>query len=141
VRRDGALLLLRLASGGVFVVFGAGKFINHASELASFRAYALPAPEVLVIAVGAVEVVGGLLLISGILIRPAALVLAVDMIGAIIVSGIARGELISLTLVPAQLIAMIVLLHSGAGRWSLTMGKPVLAARCVHVRRQASRWM
>ena len=34
---DWGLLLLRLASGGVFVAFGAGKFVNHASELASFR--------------------------------------------------------------------------------------------------------
>ena len=28
----------------MFVVFGAGKYVDHASELASFRAYGLPAP-------------------------------------------------------------------------------------------------
>ena len=79
---------LRLLAGGVFVVFGIGKFVNHASELASFKTYGLPAPDAFVIVIGLVEVVGGLLLIAGVLTRPAALVLAGDMVGAIVVSGI-----------------------------------------------------
>jgi hypothetical protein len=36
---------VRCAAAIVFVVFGAGKFVNHASKLASFRRYALPAPD------------------------------------------------------------------------------------------------
>ena len=115
MKTERALLLLRLVAGGVFVAFGAGKFVNHASELASFRAYSLPAPGIFVIAIGVIELVGGLLLIAGRLIRPAALVLAGDMVGAIIVSGVARGEVISLTLAPAELVAMLVLLWAGAG--------------------------
>ena len=114
-RRDRVLLTLRLLSGGVFVVFGIGKFANHASELASFKTYGLPAPEVFVIVIGLVELAGGLLLIIGVLTRPAALVLAGDMIGAIIVSGIAKGEIISLTLAPAELVVMLVLLWAGPG--------------------------
>ena len=43
---------------------------------------------------------GGLLLIMGLLTRLAALALAADMLGAIVVSGLARVELISLTLAP-----------------------------------------
>ncbi len=117
--RERALLALRLLAGGVFVIFGLGKFVNHASELASFRAYGLPAPEVFVIAIGVIELIGGVLLIAGLLVRPAALVLAGDMIGAIIVSGIARGEIVSLTLAPAELIAMVVLLWQGPGRHTL----------------------
>src|SRR5437016_13976769 len=109
------LLALRLAAGGVFVAFGAGKFVNHASELASFQSYGLPAPELLVVVIGVIELVGGMLLIAGILTRPAALVLAGDMIGAILVSGLARGEIISLTLAPAELVAMAVLLRTGPG--------------------------
>ena len=115
--RDRLLLVLRLLSGGVFVVFGIGKFVNHASELASFKTYGLPAPEAFVIAIGAIELVGGLLLIAGLLTRPTAVVLAGDMIGAIVVSGIARGELISLTLAPAELVAMLVLVWMGPGRY------------------------
>jgi putative oxidoreductase len=107
---DRGLLLLRLVSGGVFVAFGAAKFINHGSELASFKTYGLPAPELFVLAIGAVELVGGALLIAGRLVRPAALVLAADMVGAIAVSGIARGEIVSLTVAPAVLVAMLVLL-------------------------------
>ena len=117
--RDRALLGLRLLSGGVFVVFGIGKFVNHASELASFKSYGLPAPDAFVIVIGVIELVGGLLLIIGVLTRPAALVLAGDMIGAIVVSGIAKGEIISLTLAPAALVAMLVLLWTGPGATSL----------------------
>jgi len=117
--RDRLLLALRLLSGGVFVVFGLGKFVNHASELASFKAYGLPAPELFVVVIGVIEVVGGALLIAGALVRLAALVLAANMVGAIIVSGIARGELVSLTVAPAELIAMLVLLRTGPGNRTL----------------------
>jgi putative oxidoreductase len=122
MRSDRFLLVLRLLAGGIFVVFGAGKFVNHASELASFRSYGLPAPEAFVIVVGVIELVGGLLLIAGVLVRPAALVLAGDMVGAIIVSGIAKGEAVSLTVAPAELVAMAVLIAAGAGRYHVRAG-------------------
>ena len=117
--RDRVLLLLRLGSGVVFVVVGAGKFVHHASELASFQAYGLPAPDAFVYAIGVIELVGGLLLIAGMATRPAALVLAGDMIGAIVVSGIGLGELLSLTLAPAELATCLFLLWTGPGSWSL----------------------
>ena len=117
---DRGLLLLRLASGGVFVAFGLGKFVNHASELASFKSYGLPAPAVFVLVIGVIELVGGLLLIAGVFTRPAAVALAGDMVGAIVVSGIAKGELISLTLAPAELVAMLLLLWTGPGARSLS---------------------
>jgi len=116
---DRGLLLLRLASGGVFVAFGLGKFVNHASELASFKTYGLPAPELFVLAIGVVEVVGGVLLIAGVYTSLAALVLAGDMVGAIIVSGIAKGETVSLTLAPAELAAMLIVLWAGPGAYRL----------------------
>jgi putative oxidoreductase len=117
------MLALRLLSGGVFVVFGIGKFVNHASELSSFESYGLPAPALFVVAIGLIELVGGLLLISGRLVRPTALVLAADMVGAIVLSGLAKGEIISLTLAPAELIAMLVLLSQRTARPSLTRGR------------------
>jgi putative oxidoreductase len=125
VSRDRGLLGLRLLSGGVFVAFGIGKFLNHMSELASFKTYGLPAPEVFVVVIGVIELAGGLLLIIGVFTRPAALVLAADMIGAIVVSGIAKGELVSLTLAPAELVAMLVLLWSGSGGASLRPSPPM----------------
>ncbi|MGI8571450.1 MAG: DoxX family protein [Solirubrobacteraceae bacterium] len=116
MKRDLNLLLLRLFSGGVFVIFGLGKFVSHASELASFKTYGLPAPAAAVVVVGVIEIVGGALLIAGEYVKPAALVLAGDMIVAILVSGIAKGEIISLTLAPAELVVMLLLLCSGPGR-------------------------
>jgi len=110
-----AALALRLIAGAIFVAFGIGKFVAHETELASFEDYGLPWPEGFVYAVGVIEVVGGLLLFLGLLTRPAALALAGDMIGAIAVSGIGEGETISLTLAPALLVVMIVLLRSGPG--------------------------
>jgi putative oxidoreductase len=110
-----ALLAVRLAAGGVFVVFGLGKFINHGSELASFKTYGLPAPEVFVVVIGVIELVGGVLLIAGRFTRLAALVLAGDMLGAIVFSGLAHWEVVSLTLAPVQLVAMLLLLRTGPG--------------------------
>ena len=101
----------RLAAGAVFVVFGLGKFVDHASELASFRTYGLPAPELMVYAVGALEVVGGGALLAGVAVAPAALLLAGNMTVAIAVSGIGQGEVVpSLTLAPVLLVIMLLLL-------------------------------
>jgi putative oxidoreductase len=122
--------VLRLLSGGVFVVFGIGKFVNHASELASFKTYGLPAPEAFVVMIGLIELVGGLFVMTGVLTRPAALVLAADMVGAIVVSGIANGELISLTLAPAQLVVMLVLLWTGPGTQSVSSSRSI-PIRCL----------
>jgi putative oxidoreductase len=115
-----AVLVARVVAGGVFVVFGIGKFVNHASEVRSFQDYGLPAPDAFVYVIGAIEIVGGLLLILGLATRPAALVLAGDMVGAIVVSGIALGEVISLTLAPVELALCLFLLWNGPGPYALT---------------------
>ena len=112
-------LLVRLGTGGVFVAFGAGKFISHASEVASFRTYGLPGPDAFVYAIGVIELIGGGLLLVGLATRLVALVLAGDMLAAIIVSGIGQGEVISLTLAVAQLAGMLVIVWIGPGRLAL----------------------
>jgi uncharacterized membrane protein YphA (DoxX/SURF4 family) len=88
----------RIAAGVIFLAFGIGKFTNHRAEVDSFESYGLPSPDAFVYAIGAIEVIGGLLLVLGLASRLAALVLAGNMVGAIIVSGIQEGEPISLTL-------------------------------------------
>jgi len=109
----------RCAAALIFLIFGVMKFTSHAAELRSFRDYPLPAPGFFVYLVGAGEIAAGLLLALGLLTRLAALGLAGDMIGAIAVSGFARGEIISLTLAPLLLAAMITLTRSGGGSMSI----------------------
>lgn len=110
--------MIRWAAAAVFVVFGAGKFVNHASELASFRLYGLPAPDAFTSAIGALELLGGLLLAARRVVVPEALALAGDMVGAIVVSGLAHGEVVSLTLAPVLSVAMVQLVHAdGRKRW------------------------
>jgi putative oxidoreductase len=108
-------LVGRVASGSVFVGFGLAKFVNHADEAASFQSYGLPVPDAFVYLIGAVEVVGGLLLLAGLATRAVAAILAADMIGAIAVSGAGEGEIISLTLAPALLVLMLLLIVVGPG--------------------------
>jgi putative oxidoreductase len=107
-------------SGAIFLVFGIGKFSEHAHEVDSFESYGLPSPDVFVYAIGVLEVVGGALLIVGLLTRLAALALAGNMLGATVVSGVGEGEVLpSLTLAPTLLAAMLFLLWVGPGRYAL----------------------
>jgi|SRR5581483_744066 len=110
---------LRAASGAILIAFGAGKFLDHASEAASFTAYGLPRPGAFVYAVGAVELGFGVLLVAGLATRAAALVLAGNLAGAIATAGPVEGGPINLGLAPALLAAMLVLVWSGGGRLAL----------------------
>jgi putative oxidoreductase len=118
-RRATAVALARIASGAVFVVFGIAKFSQHATEVDSFRTYGLPSPDAFVYAIGVLEIAGGLMLIGGLATRLAALALAGDMVAAIAVSGVKEGEIVSLTLAPALLATMAVLLWAGPGARAL----------------------
>jgi len=116
----------RLVSGAIFVAFGLGKFVSHATETESFRRYGLPLPGTFVYAIGALEVVGGALLLIGLAVRPTALSLAGNMVGAIATAGRVDGGLINLGLAPILLVVMLTLVWAGAGERSLDLR---LAAR------------
>ena len=111
-----AVAVLRIAAGIVFILFGQAKFTIHEEEVAAFENYGLPSPEAFTYAIGALEVVAGVLLVFGLLTRLAALVMAGNMVAAIYVSGIKEGETVpSLTIAPALLVVMLVLLWAGPG--------------------------
>ncbi|RJO66571.1 MAG: DoxX family protein [Myxococcales bacterium] len=79
-----AVWLIRLAVGGVFLSEGAQKFLFPAALGAGrFAAIGIPWPEAMGPFVGVVEIAGGLLILSGLLTRLAALSLAVNMVVAI----------------------------------------------------------
>jgi uncharacterized membrane protein YphA (DoxX/SURF4 family) len=100
----------RLVPGVIFLVFGADEFVNHSRNVHSFWLYGLPSPSAFSYAIGTLEIVCALALLAGVALLPVAIALAGDMVGAIVVSGIALGELVSLTLAPAMLAAMLVLI-------------------------------
>jgi putative oxidoreductase len=69
--------------------------------------------------IGILELVGGGLLLVGLATRLMAVLLAGDMIGAIVTSGLMHNETVSLTLAPALLVVMIALIGLGPGRASI----------------------
>ena len=67
-------------------------------------------------AVGSVELLCGLLLIVGLMTRPAAAALALTMVGAIATAGRVEGGSFNLGVAPTLLAVMLVLLWTGSGR-------------------------
>ena len=82
------------------MTFSLGKFADHAAETADFEHYGIPAPEVATYLVGTLELVGGALLVVGLLTRPAAAVLAANLVGAIATAGRVDGGSFHLGAVP-----------------------------------------
>ena len=112
-------MALRIVSGAIFLIFGIAKFTDHGHETESFDTYGLPSPSLFAYAIGVLEVVAGALLLAGLMTRPAAALLAGDMVGAIVTAGRVEGGAINLGLAPALLVGMLVLLWIGPGRWAL----------------------
>ena len=102
--------------GLIFIVAGLVKFAFYHWELHAFRDFGIPAPTVMEPLVGALEVLGGCLLLRRALVVPTAFVLAVIMLVAFVTGGIIHGSPIpSDTLAPALLVAMIYLMREGLG--------------------------
>ena len=114
-----ATALVRVVTGVLFVLFSLGKFVDHAHESADFDHYGIPAPEVATYLVGALELLGGLLLLVGLFTRPAALLLALNLVGAIATAGRVDGGTFHLGVAPAMLVAMLFLVWAGSGRLAL----------------------
>ena len=75
---------LRLALAAVFLVHGYPKLFGHFQETAGFfESIGIRPSKFWVIVVGVVECVGGVFLVAGFLVQPVALLLAINMAGAI----------------------------------------------------------
>jgi putative oxidoreductase len=110
---------IRVLTGVLFVSFSTGKFVDHMNEAMDFHHYGVPVADVTVYIVGVVELVGGLLLVVGLFTRLAALLLAVNMIGAIATAGRVDGGSFHLGVAPTLLVAMLFLLWAGSGAFAL----------------------
>jgi len=111
--------VVRVVTGALFVSFSLGKFVDHARESADFDHYGIPVPEVATSLVGTLELLGGILLIVGLCTRPAALLLALNLVGAIATAGRVDGGTFHLGVGPAMLVAMLFLVWAGSGRLAL----------------------
>jgi putative oxidoreductase len=116
VSRQPVTTWIAILTGVTFIVAGLVKFVFHHWELHAFRSFGLPWPSALEIFAGALEMGAGLLLALRRAVVPAATLLGVTMIIAIIASGIGHGDVIpSLTLAPVLLLATLFLLVGGLG--------------------------
>jgi putative oxidoreductase len=111
--------VVRVVTGLFFVSTSFGKFLDYSKEVDDFRGFEVPWPEVAVPVVGVVELVGGLLLVIGLLTRPAAFVLALNMVGALATAGRVEGGSFHLVYAPVLLVAMVFLCWAGPGRVSV----------------------
>jgi uncharacterized membrane protein YphA (DoxX/SURF4 family) len=101
---------VRTLTGVAFIIGGLPKFVAYDWEHRAFVRFGLPHAWAWVIAAGIIEIVGGICLITGRWVRPAAVLLAITMGVAIAVSGIKEGDVIpSLTVAPVLFAASVYL--------------------------------
>jgi len=119
-----ALLVLRIATGAVFIAHGAQKVFVYgfAGTSASFSDMGVPVAEIAGPLVGLIELIGGILLVLGLGTRVVAVALLVDMLVASILVHLPFGIFAAeggyeLTLVLAASAAAFVI--AGAGRLSV----------------------
>jgi len=131
-------LILRLMAGGVFFWEGLLKFVYANQGVGRFTKLGLPFPHFTAALIGYLEIVGGLLLLSGLMTRLIAIPFVAEMIVAILSTKISLYLGTSpLPLPPAppqfgfwamlhevrseyaQMLTTIFLLVNGPGRWSL----------------------
>jgi putative oxidoreductase len=82
---DLALLLLRLCLGGIMLAHGLPKLLHFGGVAQGFAGMGVPAPTLAAAFATIAEAGGGLLLILGIATDIAGLLIAIDMLGAILI--------------------------------------------------------
>jgi putative oxidoreductase len=122
-RFDTALALLRLVVGAVFTMHGTQKLFVFGLEGVSqgFGGMGVPMPAVTGPAVALLEFFGGLALIIGVLTRLAAIGLAIDMLGAMLLVHLPNGFFLPNGVEFALVLftACVALAIAGAGEFSV----------------------
>jgi putative oxidoreductase len=88
---DVALLILRLTLAIVLLYHGVPKIMNFSAAVGGFQTMGLPAPSLTAAFALLAEVVGGLLILLGVAVDLAALLVIIDMLGAIALVHWANG--------------------------------------------------
>jgi putative oxidoreductase len=77
-----ATILIRLMAGGVFLWEGILKFVYKNQGVGRFTKIGIPAPHAMAVFIGVLEILGGVLLITGLLTRVIAVPFVVEMLVA-----------------------------------------------------------
>lgn len=120
------LLVMRLVFGYGLIRTGWGKLMHLGGVTHFFAGLGIPAPAIMAPFVAGMELVGGALLVVGLLTRPAAAVLAVNLTVALLTADLAKltgifgdpGSFIGAAPVPFLFAALVIALF-GAGRFSI----------------------
>jgi putative oxidoreductase len=142
---DLGLGILRIVAGLIFAVHGGQNLFVFGFDgfAVAFAGMGVPFAGVVGPAVALLEFFGGLALIAGFLTRPAALLLAANMLGALLLVHLPAGFFLpnGYEFVLALLGAVATLAMTGAGRWSLDerlFGSPVPVSSDVQPIRRAA---
>jgi putative oxidoreductase len=123
-RTDVALLIARIALGVVFVAHGAQKVFTWgvSGTAEAFAGMGVPAPQAAALLAAVVELVGGAALLLGVATPVVGLLLALDMLGALVLVHAPNGVFVDaggFELVAALGAGALVLAAVGAGRLSV----------------------
>lgn len=118
------LLVLRVVVGIVFIAHGSQKIFEYTlpGTIGSFAGMGVPLPEIAAPLVAFLELLGGILLVLGLFTRPVGILLAVDMLVALVLVHLSAGIWVAdggWEFVAVLGAAALAVAFTGAGRFSL----------------------